>query len=208
MCGPGSSRTVQSTSRPSTTNFSSLPFKSGAATGILRYIDQFPNQIATETIHATASGSNLTLGTLAFLLNQGFAAFPKGLFCQILSTRSRRQSIPNTISNPAIKLLRLSRNFGKELALTAGLDHAGGAAVVVIDADQQDSPELIPDLLDKWCEGSDVVRAPTTFGPSARPSGSGAGPRSGSPLPPVSHSLPTGARAFGPLPNCSRSVAG
>ena len=54
--------------------------------------------------------------------------------------------------NPAIKLVRLSRNFGKELALTAGLDHAGGAAVVVIDADQQDPPELIPELLAKWRE--------------------------------------------------------
>ena len=57
--------------------------------------------------------------------------------------------------NPAIKLVRLSRNFGKELALTAGLDHAGGAAVVVIDADQQDPPELIPELLAKWREGFD-----------------------------------------------------
>ena len=61
--------------------------------------------------------------------------------------------------NPAVKIVRLSRNFGKELALTAGLDHAGGAAVVVIDADQQDPPELIPALLAKWREGYDVVYA-------------------------------------------------
>ncbi len=61
--------------------------------------------------------------------------------------------------NPAIKLVRLSRNFGKELALTAGLDHAMGAAVVVIDADQQDPPELIPELLAKGREGFDVVHA-------------------------------------------------
>ncbi len=61
--------------------------------------------------------------------------------------------------NPAIKIVRLSRNFGKELALTAGLDHAGGAAVVVIDADLQDPPELIPELLAKWREGYDVVYA-------------------------------------------------
>ena len=61
--------------------------------------------------------------------------------------------------NPAIKILRLSRNFGKELALTAGLDHAGGAAVVVVDADQQDPPELISELLAKWREGYDVVYA-------------------------------------------------
>ncbi len=54
--------------------------------------------------------------------------------------------------NAAIKIVRLSRNFGKELALTAGLDHASGAAVVVIDADQQDPPELIPEMLAKWRE--------------------------------------------------------
>jgi glycosyltransferase involved in cell wall biosynthesis len=64
--------------------------------------------------------------------------------------------------NPAVKIVRLSRNFGKELALTAGLDHAGGAAVVVIDADQQDPPELIPELLAKWREGYDVVYARRT----------------------------------------------
>lgn len=61
--------------------------------------------------------------------------------------------------NPAIKIVSLSRNFGKELALTAGLDHATGDAVVVIDADHQDPPELIPDLLAKWREGYDVVYA-------------------------------------------------
>ncbi len=53
--------------------------------------------------------------------------------------------------------LRLSRNFGKELALTAGLDRADGDAVVVIDADLQDPPELIPDFVAKWREGYDTV---------------------------------------------------
>jgi glycosyltransferase involved in cell wall biosynthesis len=53
--------------------------------------------------------------------------------------------------------LRLSRNFGKELALTAGLDHADADAVVVIDADLQDPPELIPEFVAKWREGFDAV---------------------------------------------------
>jgi polyisoprenyl-phosphate glycosyltransferase len=53
--------------------------------------------------------------------------------------------------------LRLSRNFGKELALTAGLDHADADAVVVIDADLQDPPELIPQFVAKWREGADAV---------------------------------------------------
>lgn len=55
--------------------------------------------------------------------------------------------------------LKLSRNFGKELALTAGLDAADADAVVVIDADLQDPPELIPELVARWQEGYDVVYA-------------------------------------------------
>ena len=62
--------------------------------------------------------------------------------------------------DPRVAVLDLSRNFGKEVALTAGLHHARGAAVVVIDADLQDPPELIPRLVATWRErGSDVVYA-------------------------------------------------
>lgn len=61
--------------------------------------------------------------------------------------------------NPAIKIVALSRNFGKDIALSAGLDHAAGAAVVPIDADLQDPPEVIPELFAKWLEGYDVVFA-------------------------------------------------
>lgn len=59
--------------------------------------------------------------------------------------------------DPRIKVLALSRNFGKEVALTAGIDHATGDAVVPIDADLQDPPELIGELVAKWREGYDVV---------------------------------------------------
>jgi glycosyltransferase involved in cell wall biosynthesis len=58
-----------------------------------------------------------------------------------------------------VALVNLSRNFGKEIALTAGLDKARGTAVVVIDADLQDPPELIPSMIRKWEEGTDVVYA-------------------------------------------------
>ncbi len=61
--------------------------------------------------------------------------------------------------NPAIRIVSLSRNFGKDIALSAGLDHASGAAVIPIDADLQDPPELIPELFAKWLEGHDVVYA-------------------------------------------------
>jgi glycosyltransferase involved in cell wall biosynthesis len=58
-----------------------------------------------------------------------------------------------------LAIVDLSRNFGKEIALTAGLDHARGDAVVVIDADLQEPPELIPQLVAAWREGYDVVYA-------------------------------------------------
>lgn len=59
-----------------------------------------------------------------------------------------------------IVLVQLSRNFGKEIAMSAGLDFASGAAVVVIDADLQDPPELIPEMVRLWREeGVDVVYA-------------------------------------------------
>src|SRR5690606_38170735 len=56
-------------------------------------------------------------------------------------------------------VLELSRNFGKEAALTAGIDAASGDAVVPMDADLQDPPELISAMVDKWVEGFDVVLA-------------------------------------------------
>ncbi|MCE2927254.1 MAG: glycosyltransferase family 2 protein [Rickettsiales bacterium] len=60
---------------------------------------------------------------------------------------------------PRIQLLALSRNFGKEAALTAGLFHAEGQAVIPFDADLQDPPELIPEMVAKWREGYKVVLA-------------------------------------------------
>lgn len=56
-----------------------------------------------------------------------------------------------------IGAIRLSRNFGKEQAMSAGLREAHGAATVVIDADLQDPPELVPAMLDEWRRGADVV---------------------------------------------------
>jgi len=58
-----------------------------------------------------------------------------------------------------IKVVDLSRNFGKEAAMTAGIDMATGDAVIPFDADLQDPPELIPDLVRKWRDGHDVVIA-------------------------------------------------
>ncbi len=61
------------------------------------------------------------------------------------------------LSDARVVVLDFSRNFGKEIAMTAGLDHAAGDAVIVIDSDLQDPPELIADMLREWRAGADVV---------------------------------------------------
>lgn len=71
--------------------------------------------------------------------------------------------------DPRVVVVNLSRNFGKEIAITAGLEHATGDVVVPMDADLQDPPEVIPTFLGRWREGYDVVyglrldRASDTF---------------------------------------------
>jgi glycosyltransferase involved in cell wall biosynthesis len=62
-------------------------------------------------------------------------------------------------ADPCVKIVDFSRNFGHQIAVTAGIDHARGDVVVLIDADLQDPPELIAEFLDKWREGYDVVYA-------------------------------------------------
>ena len=56
-----------------------------------------------------------------------------------------------------VKIVDFARNFGHQLAATAGLDHATGEAVIIIDADLQDPPQVIPDMIQKWKEGFEVV---------------------------------------------------
>jgi polyisoprenyl-phosphate glycosyltransferase len=59
--------------------------------------------------------------------------------------------------DPRIRALSLSRNFGKEAALSAGLDHARGAAVIPMDVDMQDPPEVLPEMVAKWRDGYEMV---------------------------------------------------
>lgn len=61
--------------------------------------------------------------------------------------------------NPEIRLISFSRNFGHQAAITAGVFSARGEAVVVMDSDLQDPPSLIPEMLEKWQSGADVVYA-------------------------------------------------
>jgi glycosyltransferase involved in cell wall biosynthesis len=62
-------------------------------------------------------------------------------------------------SDERFRVLRLSRNFGHQIAISAGLDAAGGEAVVIMDGDLQDPPEVIPDLVERWKEGFEIVHA-------------------------------------------------
>lgn len=63
------------------------------------------------------------------------------------------------VLDPCVKLIDFSRNFGHQVAITAGMDYAAGEAVVVIDADLQDPPELILEMIDRWKAGFEVVYA-------------------------------------------------
>jgi dolichol-phosphate mannosyltransferase len=60
-------------------------------------------------------------------------------------------------SNPRLRVVHLSRNFGHQAALTAGLEHARGDAIAMLDADLQDPPELIHEMVERWQQGSDIV---------------------------------------------------
>jgi dolichol-phosphate mannosyltransferase len=61
--------------------------------------------------------------------------------------------------DPRIRVVDFSRNFGHQLAISAGMEYARGQAVIIMDADLQDPPEVIPELIAKWREGADVVYA-------------------------------------------------
>ncbi len=62
-------------------------------------------------------------------------------------------------SDPRVRVINFSRNFGHQIAISAGLDYARGEAVIIIDADLQDPPEVIPKLIARWKDGAEVVYA-------------------------------------------------
>jgi dolichol-phosphate mannosyltransferase len=70
---------------------------------------------------------------------------------------SYRQLAAYARANQRVRVIKFSRNFGHQIAITAGIDHARGDCVVVIDADLQDPPEVIPSMIAQWREGFDVV---------------------------------------------------
>src|SRR5262245_3184069 len=71
--------------------------------------------------------------------------------------RSRETMLELRVADPRVKLLFLARNFGHQLAISAGLDSASGDAVVIMDADLQDPPEVVVEMAALWREGYEVV---------------------------------------------------
>lgn len=86
---------------------------------------------------------------------------PAELLLVLDGSRDRSPEIARELrdQDPRLKLIRFSRNFGHQIAITAGIDYAEGDAVVIIDADLQDPPEVIPDMIAQWKKGFELVYA-------------------------------------------------
>ena len=91
------------------------------------------------------------------------ATEPTGMRCEFVyvddGSRDGTAGILRTLAraDERVRFIRFARNFGHQIAITAGMDASAGDAVVVIDADLQDPPELIPRMLELWREGNEVV---------------------------------------------------
>lgn len=98
-----------------------------------------------------------TARRLTSVLDNGSLRFEL-IFVDDGSTDGTAQILCNLrLADPRLRIVRLSRNFGHQMAITAGLEHATGDAVAIIDADLQDPPEVLLTFVKKWLEGYDVV---------------------------------------------------
>lgn len=118
----------------------------------------------TVTIVIPVFNEAAVLPELVRRLTAVFAAHPETQWRAVLVDDGSRDASPRLVReaaarDPRFELIELSRNFGFQAALAAGLAAAPGDALVTMDADLQDPPELIPELVARWQAGADVVRA-------------------------------------------------
>ncbi len=124
------------------------PAQDGAAHTLLSVIVPVHNEAQVlETFHQRLLAATAEVGMQLELLYVDDGSSDDSLV-RLLALRK---------ADPRVLVIELSRRFGKEVAVSAGLDHARGAAVAVIDADLQDPPELLPAFVAAWREGYDVV---------------------------------------------------
>lgn len=120
-----------------------------------------PDEMPSISVVAPAYNEEEVLGEF----HRRVTAVLVGLGCAYEIVLVNDGSRDNTLSlmhalraqDPHVSVVDLSRNFGKEIALSAGLDHTKGDVVIILDSDLQDPPELIPAMLEVWREGYDVV---------------------------------------------------
>ncbi len=110
-------------------------------------IPLYNEELVIDEMHGRIAGvlDMLDIASEVILVNDGSSDRTSALAKQICSSDAR------------FKLISFSRNFGHQIAITAGMEKTAGRAVVVMDADLQDPPELIPDMIKKWEEGFHVV---------------------------------------------------
>jgi dolichol-phosphate mannosyltransferase len=124
------------------------PIDDGRRLGLLSVVAPIYNEEGTlDEFYSRVCGALDGLDFELVLVDDGSSDASPALLAQLAA------------ENPRVHVVYLSRNFGHQTALTAGLDHARGDAVVMLDADLQDPPELIPRMLDHWRAGCDVVYA-------------------------------------------------
>lgn len=130
-------------------NLSAAPARAGEPPELSIIVPMFNEAAVVDRLFERLGGALERLGVSyeIVVVNDGSS---DATLARVLEHRAR---------NSAIKVISLSRTFGKDVALSAGLDHTRGRAVVPLDADLQDPPELIGEMVARWREGYDVVYA-------------------------------------------------